>query len=177
MSRKLAISLMDEAVHLSRFDESTNSPDGDEDNHTSRMAIASAGDFLSVVPPHPQGIKPSGQVYLAKKIIMTAAGFFSVLPDELIAQILDSLDIPLLLQVGLTCKALWAFSRLDESLWRTRFIKYAFSILLSVFLMEHMEIHLKNLNIVGLGFTYQVLHSKCLQALSCLLWFQFAPPM
>ena len=130
---------MDEAVHLSMFNESTNASEGGEDNRTSQMTIASASDFLSVVPPHPQGIKPSGQVYLAEKDIKTAAGFFSVLPDEVIAQILDSLDIPSLLQVGLTCKALWAFSRLDESLWRTRYIKYAFSILLSVLLVEHIE--------------------------------------
>lgn len=84
-------------------------------------------ELLSILPPHWNRVKPSGQAYLATENIKIAAGPFSMLPDELIIRILEYLDILSILRIGSTCKALWAFSRLDEPLWRSIFMKYAFS--------------------------------------------------
>ena len=126
-SRTPANSLKDEGIPLSTFDESTKVSVAGQDNHMSQTTLPTTNEPLSIIPPHPQGIKPSGQVYLATENIKTAAGRLFSLPDEIIVQVFENLDIPSLLEVGLTCKALWAFSRLEESLWRTRFIKYDIS--------------------------------------------------
>ena len=67
------------------------------------------------LPRHPLDIKPAGNVYTAT----TKPGIpFWQLPDELLLQILEHLDPRSLLHLGATCKALFAFSRLDE-LWKT----------------------------------------------------------
>lgn len=81
----------------------------------------------TIVPCHPHGIKPSGQVYFGTQDLKTAAGFFSLLTDDLILHLLGFLGIPSVLKVGSTCKALWAFSRLDESFWRSKYFEYALS--------------------------------------------------
>lgn len=81
--------------------------------------------FFMIVPPHPLGIKPAGNRYTTSGNAKSAAGLFSVLPDEIIIQILDFLDETLLLRLGATCKALYAFSTFDE-LWKTLLIRYVF---------------------------------------------------
>jgi len=70
------------------------------------------------VPLHPLGIKPAGNAYVATGNIKSATGLFAILPDELLVQILESLDAGSLRQVELTCKTLYAFARLDD-LWKT----------------------------------------------------------
>ena len=70
------------------------------------------------LPRHPLDIKPTGNVYTATKSLSTP---FWQLPDELVVQILEYLDPKSLLRVGTTCKALFAFSRLDE-FWKAFYI-------------------------------------------------------
>ena len=85
------------------------------------MAIAtqSISNYDSVaVPSHPLGIKPSGNAYTANKNLKSAAGRFSLLPDEVLVQILEYLDAKSLREIECTCKALYAFSRLED-IWKT----------------------------------------------------------
>lgn len=77
----------------------------------------------AIIPCHPLGIKPLGNLYMARHNIKEAAGLFYSIPDELLFQILEFLEPLQLLQLGTTCKALWAFSR-HEDLWRTQYVKY-----------------------------------------------------
>ena len=77
----------------------------------------------AIIPCHPLGIKPSGNLYMARRNIKEAAGLFYSIPDDLLIQILEFLEPLPLLQLGATCKALWAFSR-QEDLWRTQYVKY-----------------------------------------------------
>ena len=73
---------------------------------------------------HPLKVKPAGNAYGGEANIKRAAGLFSILPDELIIIILEDLGPTSLLQLGSTCKAMYAFSRLEE-LWKTLFVEYA----------------------------------------------------
>lgn len=75
------------------------------------------------VPTHPLRIKPAGNAYTATENIKLAAGLFMGLPDELIIQVLESLDATSLKRLGYTCKALYAFSRLED-LWKALCVKY-----------------------------------------------------
>ncbi|KAF2270686.1 Clavaminate synthase-like protein [Lojkania enalia] len=78
-------------------------------------------DIASAVPTHPLGIKPSGNAYTASENLKSHCGSFARLPDELLSHILESFDADVLVQLGGTCKALYAFTRLDE-LWRALFV-------------------------------------------------------
>lgn len=78
----------------------------------------SMGDDSLAVPSHPLGVKPAGNAYAATEDIKSAAGLFATLPDELLVQTLESLDAASLRQVEHSCKALYAFARLDD-LWKT----------------------------------------------------------
>lgn len=49
-------------------------------------------DRLLTVPSHPLGIKPTGNSFTTSENIKAAAGIFSVLPDELIVQVLEFLQ-------------------------------------------------------------------------------------
>ena len=91
----------------------------------------SAKDSQLAVPPHPLGIRPAGNAYTAVKNLKSFAGLFSTLPDELIVQVLDMLSHRGLLALGSTCKALYAFCRLDD-LWKTLFIEYVFVLFCSI---------------------------------------------
>lgn len=128
-ARTIGNSVTDQAIPLSTLGESTTISLAAQDSRISQATLLPPPppELLSILPPHWNRIKPSGQVYLATENIKTAAGPFSMLPDELIVHLLEYLDILSVLRFGSTCKALWAFSRLDESLWRYKFIKYAFS--------------------------------------------------
>ena len=75
------------------------------------------------VPSHPLRIKPAGNAYTATENIKLAAGLFMGLPDELIIQVLEPLDATSLKRLGCTCKALYAFSRLED-LWKTLCVEY-----------------------------------------------------
>lgn len=87
-------------------------------------------DFLTV-PLHPLKIKPAGNAYTATKNIKLAAGSFALLPDELLVQVLEYLGAASLKRLGSACKALYAFSRLED-LWKTLCIEYDSSIWVSV---------------------------------------------
>lgn len=76
---------------------------------------------VTTVPLHPLRIKPAGNAYTATENIKHALGNLFALPDELLVQILEFLDAASLNQLGCTCKALYAFSRLED-LWKTHCI-------------------------------------------------------
>lgn len=73
------------------------------------------------VPHHPLDIRPSGNAYTADTNIKANAGSFSCMPDELIVRILEHLNRTSLMELGRTCKALYAFSRLED-LWKVLFL-------------------------------------------------------
>jgi len=73
------------------------------------------------IPPHPLGVKPSGNSFTAMSNARHALGEFQRLPDEALALFLEYLDSSTLTMLGSTCKALYAFCRLDE-LWKVLFI-------------------------------------------------------
>jgi hypothetical protein len=85
------------------------------ENNDEEVAIA--------LPSHPLGIKPAGNAYTASENIKSRCGSFARLPDELLSHILDSFDADTLIRLGSTCRALYAFTRLDE-LWRALFVRY-----------------------------------------------------
>lgn len=79
-------------------------------------------DLAAAVPPHPLDIKPAGNAYTADENLKASCGTFGRLPDELISHMFESFDADMLVRLGSTCKALYAFARLDE-LWRALFIR------------------------------------------------------
>lgn len=79
-------------------------------------------DVATAVPSHPLGIKPAGNAYTASRNIKANCGSFAQLPDELLSHILESFDADSLIRLGSTCRALYAFTRLDE-LWRALFVR------------------------------------------------------
>ena len=74
------------------------------------------------VPPHPLGVKPTGNALLSQQNAKNAMGRFSQCPDELLVQILEFLPAILLVRLGATCKAFYAFCALDD-LWKALFIR------------------------------------------------------
>ena len=80
-----------------------------------------AADSPSVVPHHPLHVKPSGNLYTTPINIKDKTGNLSLLPDEVLIQVLEILGSRSLCNVGQTCKALYAFSRLED-MWKTLFI-------------------------------------------------------
>lgn len=99
------------------------------DKHDLELATAAVAsrsttdDSLVTVPIHPLGVRPAGNAYTSTGNLKSAAGFFSYLPDELLVSILEFLDPKALLDLGSTCRALYAFSRYED-LWKTLFILY-----------------------------------------------------
>ena len=87
-------------------------------------STSSLDESLVAVPSHPLKVKPAGNAYGSVENIKSAAGLFYRLPDELIVHILEYLGPTSLLQLGCTCKAMFAFSRLEE-VWKTLFVEYA----------------------------------------------------
>lgn len=92
-----------------KFSPSTSVQDDDE-----KVTVA--------VPSHPLGVKPAGNAYTASENIRLRCGQFARLPDELLSHILESFEADVLLRLGSTCRALYAFTRLDD-LWRALFVK------------------------------------------------------
>ena len=92
-------------------------------SHQTTLQKMSAELDSLAVPPHPLRVKPAGNAYTATNNIKLAAGSFKRMPDELILQVLESLDATSLKWLGSTCKALYAFSRLED-LWKTLCIEY-----------------------------------------------------
>ena len=80
-------------------------------------SLQTVDEASTVVPHHPLEVRPSGNAFTSGLDIKAAAGHFFLLPDELIVQILEWCDGTSLLNLGHTCKALYAFSRFED-LWK-----------------------------------------------------------
>lgn len=87
-----------------------------DDDTSDPEAVAAA------VPPHPLAIKPAGNAYTATQNLKAHCGSFARLPDELLNHVFESFDAETLRRLGTTCRALYAFTRLDE-LWRALFVR------------------------------------------------------
>ena len=85
------------------------------------LALEQAESFVSI-PQHPLGVKPSGNQYTASSNTRYAIGFFQMLPDEVLATVLEYLDALHLGLLGSCCKFLYAFCR-SEDFWKTLFIE------------------------------------------------------
>lgn len=99
---------------------------GAESRPSKKVKLSAADndeDVAAAVPPHPLGIKPSGNAYTSSENIKTCCGAFARLPDELLSHLFESFDADALVRLGSTCRALYAFTRLDE-LWRALFVAY-----------------------------------------------------
>lgn len=86
-------------------------------------------DISLTAPHHPLGIKPLGNAFTASRNIKSAAGLFSNISDEIVIQVLEFLHARSLLQLGATCKALYAFCHFDEH-WKALFIRFVFFFML-----------------------------------------------
>lgn len=80
--------------------------------------MSSGENDLVALSQHPLRVRPAGNAYTAATGVRAAAGCFRSLPDEIIIEILEALEPPPLLQVGNTCKFLYAFARFEE-LWKS----------------------------------------------------------
>lgn len=76
----------------------------------------------TLVKRHPLGVRPSGNALTSSANLKASCGPFALLPDELLMHFLEMLQIPHLLRLGSTCKALHAFTR-SEELWRVLFLE------------------------------------------------------
>ena len=91
--------------------------DGDED----------LPDPDSAFKPHPLGVKPSGNALAAKPTALCETGVFGGLPDEIILVLLEWLDSRSLLNLGASCRGLYAYTTFDQ-IWKDLFILYAESL-------------------------------------------------
>ena len=73
------------------------------------------------IPQHPLEIKPLGNAYMSSEDLRTTSGFFYRLPEETLVYLLEQMEAPVLVALGATCKAMYAFTRADE-LWRALYI-------------------------------------------------------
>ncbi len=88
----------------------------------SHPTLVEAEEAVTLVRRHPLGVRPSGNALTSYTDSKASCGQFSRLPDELIAQFLETLQVPHLLRLGATCRALHAFTR-SEELWRALFVE------------------------------------------------------
>ena len=88
---------------------------------TQEMGSVASELVLLTVPPHPLGIRPAGNAYVADETIWSAMGSFARLPEDVLVQILEHFSAEMLKHMGFTCKALYAFTRIEE-LWKTLLI-------------------------------------------------------
>ena len=77
---------------------------------------------VSFVARHPLGVRPAGNALTSTANLKTAAGTFARLPEELLFQLLETLEARDLLRLGGSCRALHAFTR-SEELWRALFVE------------------------------------------------------
>lgn len=75
------------------------------------------------IPLHPLGVKPSGNAYAATENARHGTSYFQILPDEILALLLEYFESDELRLLGSTCKAFYAFCRADD-LWKSLFIEY-----------------------------------------------------
>ena len=92
---------------------------------TKRQKVADApseSPDSSLVRRHPLGVRPSGNALTSIVNVKQAHGHFAALPDDLLMQLLESLEARDLLRLGGTCRGLHAFTR-SEELWRALFVE------------------------------------------------------
>ena len=76
----------------------------------------------TLVRRHPLGVRPAGNALTSRTNAKNCCGLFARFPDELLMHFLEILQVPHLLRLGGTCRALHAFTR-SEELWRTLFVE------------------------------------------------------
>lgn len=77
----------------------------------------------SPIPSHPLRIKPLGNQYLSSAVnARRATGRLQVLPDEVLAQLLEYFGQQSLRKLGYTCRFLFAFCHADD-LWKALFLE------------------------------------------------------
>jgi F-box-like len=88
------------------------------------LAVGSDLDATSdSITPHPLGLKPLGNQYLASgRPAKESIGAFDALPDETLVILLEYLDQHSLRQLGYTCRFLYACCRSDD-LWKALFLE------------------------------------------------------
>jgi hypothetical protein len=91
-------------------------------SHTGVAPALDLEDIEQAIPFHPLNVKPSGNKYTSTESARKAIGTFQILPDEVLAILLEYLDSRLLRHLGSTCKALYAFCSSDD-LWKALFIE------------------------------------------------------
>ena len=75
------------------------------------------------IPTHPLGVKPLGNQYLSDVVsARKSLGNLQALPDEVLSQFLEYLDLKTLRTLGYTCKFLFAFCHSDE-FWKPLFLE------------------------------------------------------
>lgn len=74
------------------------------------------------IPHHPLGVKPLGNLYTASSNAKHCTGPFQILPDEILALLLETFDPLQLRLLGSTCKFLHVFCKSDD-LWKALFIE------------------------------------------------------
>lgn len=74
------------------------------------------------IPHHPLGVRPAGNQYDATSIARKSVGPFQLLPDEIIALVLEVFESRELRFLGSTCRFFYAFTRSDD-LWKTLLIE------------------------------------------------------
>ena len=90
------------------------SSNGDKDSRDADLAFNA----------HPLGVKPGGNALAAQATAWVKMGVFGGLPDEIILELLEWLDGKSLLNVGASCRGLYAYTTFDQ-LWKDLFILYA----------------------------------------------------
>jgi hypothetical protein len=78
---------------------------------------ATSQDNGSQVKRHPLGVKPSGNALTSSHDASTFMGLFGRLPDALLMTVLENFDQQLLVNLGGTCRGLYAYCSHDQ-LWR-----------------------------------------------------------
>ncbi len=91
-------------------------------SHTYVTPTLLRDDAEQTIPSHPLGVKPSGNQYTATESARESIGTFQILPDEILAILLEYLDSRSLRHLGSTCKALHAFCYSDD-LWKALLIE------------------------------------------------------
>lgn len=75
------------------------------------------------IPIHPLGLKPLGNIYTATSNARHGLSYFQILPDEVVAVLLEYFDFKQLQMLSSTCKFFYAFCR-SEELWKTLFLEW-----------------------------------------------------
>ncbi|KAK0618152.1 Clavaminate synthase-like protein [Bombardia bombarda] len=97
--------------------EVTTSPSHPEVDGPEALIIESS------IPSHPLGIKPLGNQYFSNGgSARDSLGTFKILPDEMLAQLLEFLDKRTLRALGYTCKFLYAHC-ISDDLWKSIFLE------------------------------------------------------